>query len=957
MSDEDVELTYEELGEFQNIPKELRQRDQWLYWNASSDKPRKPLDSPAANYGAAWSDPDEWMPFSEAVNGSKMVDAAGIGYVNAIDNDDYARGLYGVIDLDGCVDEEGHPKEWLPSLQPFFDRDAYMEFSPSGEGIHIPIAGLEPPEWWTDQHFSDDEHEGVEVLTNKFSTFTGDMLKNAGEEVVDYGEWLDEWLVEAYQAVTGEDPLEQQAGEIDPNDAPDNSVAGQPGDREEWLTAEVAEEALEHIDPDVSYDTWRDIGMGLANHFGSASGGSLFKSWSRSGRKWDSDAERQAERIINDASNYNYGIGTVVKHAKGGGWDASAAAREALAAKPRSDGGTTTQSGSSDTASPETTTSPGSDWTLSPTNIINLAVDDPFHPLDRDEDGNLTGGVQSINSSQKANYTWNLAKKTDNDKVLAQFKGPIYAYENGVWRDDDNNRLRNIAYRALGDSAYSSRVVSELEDRVRKDRTKDPEELGAPEETILTKSGLLHLRDRDVEPVKPEHYALSKIPTEYDSDAECPTWKEFLEESVPEEAERKKLQEYAGYTLWHHQQQFGKAMFFVGPTDSGKGTTLKAIKKVIGTDNTASESLHDLIQTGWGTAQLFGNIANIRNEVTPSGLNNIQVFKELTGGEDEISAEFKGQDKFDFVVTQKFLFSTNEIPTVESADEAFYNRLLFVEFPNTVPPEEQDKELLDKLAAERSGILNWMLDGLNRLLEQGQFTAERSINGKKEMCDAFGGVLDRFTHNCLMVTGNSEDCVKKADLHDLAQAYADDIDKEPEWDTQTAFSRKMGNQRGVMPGQKKIDGKNNKVFKGVRVKPETVYRYGMEEDLTAVTSGEEDAVNSGLGGFGDDVRPGYDSTTSSDERDIADEQQSEQTPNAEGDRDETNSDSLEGEPLGPHIVQYVRENQKGREGVPRDELVETLTDRGAAEQTIDHWIDKCSSRGDISEPKEDVFRA
>lgn len=938
--------------QFENIPAELTGRDQWLFWNSRADKPRKPLATPAANHGASWSDPDEWVSFDKAVEKSERVKPAGIGYVTAADNDDYARGLYGALDLDGCVDEDGRPKDWLPSLQPFFDRDAYMEFSPSGEGIHIPIAGLEKPDWWSDQHFSAEEHEGVEALTNKFCTFTGDTLENCGEGVVDYGDWVDEWLLEAYKAITGEDPLAETDAE--PEDVPDSSSAGQPGDRDEWMDEEIAEEALDHINPDVSYSTWRDVGMALVNHFGTVTGGTLFKNWSRSGTKWDSDAEKQASRIISDAGNYDYDIGTVVHHASSHGWDASAAAREAMAT-PVSDGGTTTESGSSDTASPETTTSPGRNWTLSPPDVINMAVDDPFHPLERDGDGNLTGNVQkSITTGQKANYTWDLAKKTGNDDILAQFKGPIYAYDDGVWRDDDKNRLRNIGYEALGDTAYSSSVVSELEDRVRKDRTKMPDELGAPDGTILTKSGLLDLRDRDVEPVEPEHYALSKIPTEYDPDAECPTWHEFLDESLESEGARKKLQEYAGYTLWHHKQQFGKAMFFVGPTDSGKGTTLKAIKKVIGSENTSSESLHNLIQTRWGTAQLFGNIANIRNEVTPSGLKNIQVFKEMTGGEDEMSAEFKGQDKFDFVVTQKFLFSTNEIPTVEHADEAFYNRLMFVEFPNTVPPEEQDKELLDKLSDERSGILNWMLEGLNRLLEQGQFSAERSINGKKEMCDAFGGVLDRFTHNCLMVTGDSDDCVKKNDLHDLAQAYAEDIDKEPEWDTQSAFSRKMGNQHGITPGQKRIDGQNHKVFKGVRVKPEVVYRHGMEDDLTAVTSGEEDPINSGLGNFGEEFRPGYDSSDSGgsgqdDDRGDDDE--------GEVNESEDDDDSLKGEALGPHIVQYVRENQKGREGVPRDELVEALQERDAAERTVDHWIDKCLERGDITQPSTDIYRA
>ncbi|ELY76794.1 hypothetical protein C486_17582, partial [Natrinema gari JCM 14663] len=238
----------------------------------------------------------------------------------------------------------------MPSLQPFFDRGAYIEFSPSGGGIHIPIAGFEVPEWWADQHFSAEEHEGVEALTNKFCTFTGDTLKNAGEDVVDYGEWLDEWLLEAYKAITGEDPLENDS-EIEPEDAPDSSSAGQPGDRDEWMPAEIAEEALDHINPDVTYTTWRDIGMGLVNHFGKTTGGSLFKQWSRSGTKWDSDAESQADRVINDASDWNYGIGTVIKHASSNGWDASAAAREAMGT-PRPDPDGDGDDGEADTSSP-----------------------------------------------------------------------------------------------------------------------------------------------------------------------------------------------------------------------------------------------------------------------------------------------------------------------------------------------------------------------------------------------------------------------------------------------------------------------------------------------------------------------------------------------------------------------------------------------------------------------------
>ena len=314
--------------QFENIPDELKDRDQWLFWNASNDTPRAPLDEPTSKYGASWSDPEEWLTFDHTVERAREHDDVGIGFINAADNDDYARGIYGSIDIDGCVDDEGRPKDWVPSMRPFFERDAYVEYSPSGKGLRIPIAGIEVPDWWADRHFTAEDHEGVEVLTNKFSTYTGNQLRGSGDDVVEYGDWLDEWLVEAHKAVVGDDPLANKS--VDPDDAPDSSSAGQPGDRDEWMTEEVAEEALDAISADVDYDTWKDIGMALANHFGTSTGGSLFKSWSRGGSKWDSEAERQADRIIDDASGYNYGIGTLIKHASGSGWDASAAARRSL---------------------------------------------------------------------------------------------------------------------------------------------------------------------------------------------------------------------------------------------------------------------------------------------------------------------------------------------------------------------------------------------------------------------------------------------------------------------------------------------------------------------------------------------------------------------------------------------------------------------------------------------------
>lgn len=308
---EDAPPTFVEGAEA--FPDELKNRDQWLYWNRSADRPRKPLETPTSEFGASWSDPDTWVNFTEAVEEAEPVTNAGIGFVFSNGNDDYDEGAYGAIDIDGCVDEDGEIKDWVPTLRPFLKRDAYIEWSPSyldpdsDGGLHIPIEGFEPPDWWTDTHFTADEHEGVEAYDQKFFTVTGAKHEMAGDSVVSVEDVdVDAWLREAYKAIEGEDPLEKD----------DDSTA------DDWLTEDDVREALDHIDPDQSYPFWRDIGFSLADYFDKATAKALFKEWSKSGAKWDSDAPDLADTII-DRSTKGGGrtIGSIVHHAVEGGWD------------------------------------------------------------------------------------------------------------------------------------------------------------------------------------------------------------------------------------------------------------------------------------------------------------------------------------------------------------------------------------------------------------------------------------------------------------------------------------------------------------------------------------------------------------------------------------------------------------------------------------------------------------
>src|SRR5271168_1739902 len=53
----------------------------------------------------------------------------------------------------------------------------------------------------------------------------------------------------------------------------------------------------------------------------------------------------------------------------------------------------------------------------------------------------------------------------------------------------------------------------------------------------------------------------------------------------------------------------------------------------------------------------------------------------------------------------------NHKPSLRSVDEAIRRRFHLIPFTVTIPPEERDRDLTEKLKAEWPGILQWLLEG------------------------------------------------------------------------------------------------------------------------------------------------------------------------------------------------------------------------------------------------------
>jgi putative DNA primase/helicase len=82
----------------------------------------------------------------------------------------------------------------------------------------------------------------------------------------------------------------------------------------------------------------------------------------------------------------------------------------------------------------------------------------------------------------------------------------------------------------------------------------------------------------------------------------------------------------------------------------------------------------------------------------------------LTGG-DSVKARFMRQDLFEFTPQLKLMISGNHKPALRSVDEATRRRFNLIPFTVTIPENERDQDLGEKLKAEWPGILAWMVEG------------------------------------------------------------------------------------------------------------------------------------------------------------------------------------------------------------------------------------------------------
>lgn len=293
-------------------------------------------------------------------------------------------------------------------------------------------------------------------------------------------------------------------------------------------------------------------------------------------------------------------------------------------------------------------------------------------------------------------------------------------YSTGLYIPGAENRIEEVCRFALGKLSNTNKV-NEVIGHVSGERRMDRRLFDTELHKLNLKNCLLDIKAWETEPHTEHHLSTIRIPVRYDPEADCPKIKEFLSQVVDEQS-TPVLQEMFGYCLYP-DYIFHKMFMFLGEGRNGKSTMLNLLKHFLGEQNVSNIPLQKLEADRFAPGKLYGKLANIFNDLSDKALNETGIMKSLTGG-DHITCDRKFKEPFEFVNRAKLIFSANRLPqsTYDDSD-AFYSRWVLIMFPNTFEGRE-DVHLIEKMTTkgELSGLLNWALEGLRRLLEQGHFS-------------------------------------------------------------------------------------------------------------------------------------------------------------------------------------------------------------------------------------------
>ena len=340
----------------------------------------------------------------------------------------------------------------------------------------------------------------------------------------------------------------------------------------------------------------------------------------------------------------------------------------------------------------------------------------------------------------------------------------IHRYDTGVYLPDGATYIKELVEAAVDGKNISSRTASEVMGHIQRRTYINRDEFDSNIDEITLKNGVLNTKTYDFRDHDPEKHSLLRIPVNYEPDADCPLFKKFLIETLPNKIERETIIELFGYCLVRNYS-IQKWFMFLGEGANGKGTLLSTLRTFLGVNNISAVELQEFDKP-FSIAELYGRLANIVGDLSAKELYHSGRLKSLTGG-DLLLAEKKFQNPFNFVNYAKLIYSANDLPKTFDGTRAFWRRVMLINFNETFTGKADIKDLWKEFTTdeEMSGILNLAIEGLHRLDVNQQFTKNNSADEVADHYIRNSDPVAAFFIDCVEITNDANDYISLQSLH------------------------------------------------------------------------------------------------------------------------------------------------------------------------------------------------
>lgn len=306
------------------------------------------------------------------------------------------------------------------------------------------------------------------------------------------------------------------------------------------------------------------------------------------------------------------------------------------------------------------------------------------------------------------------------------------------------------------------------------------DKLDADKMMINVRNGTLVVRRRaegdyvEFKPHDPSDLITKLAPVEFDPEAQRPAFDAFLTKVQPRAEMRAFIQQWLGLSLTGDVTEQLLA-FFYGKGGNGKSVLIDAVSFVAGDygETVPIETFLDHGKSrGGGQATpdlaILPGVRFLRTSEPEKGAKLAEAMVKLVSGGEPIQARHLNRDFFKFYPQFKLTMSGNYRPTISGTDEGIWRRVRLVPFGVTIPKEDRDIHLHEKLRAEASGILNWLLDGLRVWIDKGLHEPEDVLQATAEYRSA-SDPLGRFLSQCIV--DSIGDRVQSSVLHQVYEAW------------------------------------------------------------------------------------------------------------------------------------------------------------------------------------------